>query len=81
MMKTDNYILVRDWYKFDMTNHIVSSEKLRKMILWCTEHFGDAPKWGAYPGAPDAWTRWCCLGSSFKFRDEADYAFFLLRWS
>jgi hypothetical protein len=80
-MKTDSYILIGDWYKFDMVNHIVSSEKLRKMIQWCSEHFGDAPKWGAYPGAPDAWTRWCCTGSSFKFRDEEDYAFFLLRWA
>jgi len=80
-MKNESYILARDWYKFDMVNHIVSSEKLRKMIQWCTEQFGPAPKWGAYPGAPDVWTRWYCSGSSFKFRYEADYAFFLLRWS
>jgi len=80
-MKNESYILARDWYKFDMVNHIVSSEKLRRMIQWCTEPFGPAPKWGAYPGAPDVWTRWYCSGSSFKFRYEADYAFFLLRWS
>lgn len=82
MMKTGNYNFTRNWYEYDLMNHYVEGVSLTQdMLAWCHEHFGPAPKWGAYPGAPDAWSRWYCTGFVFRFRDEQDYAFFLLKWS
>jgi hypothetical protein len=46
------------------------------IIAWCTEHFGPRPK------RPDAWTRWYDIHiDRIRFRDEKDYAWFVLRWS
>ena len=46
------------------------------IIDWCTEQFGPRPK------RPDAWTRWVDEHiDRIKFRDEKDYAWFMLRWS
>jgi hypothetical protein len=46
------------------------------IIAWCTEQFGPRPK------RPDAWTRWVDEHiDRIKFRDEKDYAWFVLRWS
>lgn len=43
---------------------------------WCTEHFGPHPRF------PDAWSRWIHkYESKIHFRDEKDYAWFMLRWS
>ena len=43
---------------------------------WCEEQFGTHPK------NPDAWSRWShSYADTIRFRDEKDYAFFLLRWS
>lgn len=40
-------------------------------ITWCGEQFGDK--------AIDGW--WYVGEGVFKFRDERDYALFLLRWA
>jgi hypothetical protein len=81
-MKTGKYHFSRNWHEFDHQDQRYGlGSDTNKIILWCEQHFGPAPKWGAYPGAPDAWSRWYYTGFNFKFRDEADYAFFLLRWS
>ena len=82
-LKSGRHSFTRDWHVFEHQDEKYDHglRSTREMIIWCTEHFGQAPKWGSYPGAPDAWTRWWCTGHSFKFRDEADYTFFLLRWS
>ena len=46
------------------------------IIAWCTEQFGPRPK------HPDAWTRWVDEHiDRIRFRDEKDYAWFMLRWS
>jgi hypothetical protein len=43
---------------------------------WCEEQFGPHPK------NPDAWSRWShSYADTIRFRDEKDYAFFLLRWA
>jgi hypothetical protein len=43
---------------------------------WCTEQFGPRV------GQPDAWTRWIHkYQGKIHFRDEKDYAWFVLRWS
>lgn len=45
------------------------------VIAWCTEQFGPRPK------RPDAWTRWYDIHiDRIRFRDEKDYAWFVLRW-
>lgn len=42
---------------------------------WCVENFGPEPK------NPDAWSRWYFnVERRFRFRDEQDYAWFVLRW-
>ena len=43
---------------------------------WCTQHFGP------HPLRPDAWSRWFNkYNEKIHFRDEKDYAWFMLRWS
>lgn len=44
-------------------------------LEWCKEMFGAQPK------NPDAWTRWYSSWSTLKFRDEADYMLYQLRWA
>ena len=42
---------------------------------WCVKNFGPEPKY------PDAWSRWYFnVERTFRFRDEKDYVFFMLRW-
>ena len=42
---------------------------------WCMETFGAEPK------NPDAWSRWYFnVNRTFRFRDEQDYMWFVLRW-
>ena len=42
---------------------------------WCVENFGAEPK------NPDAWSRWYLnVERRFRFRDEKDYQWFVLRW-
>ena len=46
---------------------------------WCIENFGPEPKY------PDAWSRWTNrwtnnYNSTFRFRDQKDYNWFILRW-
>lgn len=43
---------------------------------WCVKNFGPEPT------NPDAWSRWYFnVERTFRFRDEKDYVFFMLRWS
>ena len=43
---------------------------------WCSEQFGPHPMY------PDAWSRWYHkYQDRIHFRDEKDYAWFVLRWS
>jgi hypothetical protein len=43
---------------------------------WCVKQFGPEPT------NPDAWSRWYFnVERKFRFRDEKDYVFFMLRWS
>lgn len=44
-------------------------------LEWCKQMFGAQPK------NPDAWTRWYEGWGSLKFRDEADYIMYQLRWA
>ena len=45
-------------------------------FAWCVKQFGPEPKY------TDAWTRWYFnVDRTFRFRDEKDYEWFLLRWS
>jgi len=59
------------WYEADHRY-----EDYEEVIAWCTEHFGPRPRY------PDAWTRWADIHiDKIRFRDEKDYAWFVLRWS
>ena len=44
-------------------------------LAWCEEMFGAQPK------NPDAWSRWYASWGNLKFRDEADYVMYQLRWA
>lgn len=60
------------WYEADLWNSDHSMGEVRK---WCTEQFGRQDR------NPNAWSRWINhLNSTFRFRDEADYEWFVLRW-
>jgi len=60
-----------NWYEADHRY-----DDYNDVIAWCTEHFGPRPRY------PDAWTRWCDIHiDRIRFRDEKDYAWFILRWS
>jgi hypothetical protein len=42
---------------------------------WCVKQFGPEPK------NTDAWSRWYFnVDRTFRFRDEKDYHWFILRW-
>ena len=46
------------------------------VVHWCKEQFGPHPR------NPDAWSRWeHKYENKIHFRDEKDYAWFVLRWS
>jgi hypothetical protein len=65
-------------YKFSRSKwHIADFrwQDQHKVFLWCEEQFGQ------HPHRPDAWSRWkTMLANSIAFRDEKDYAWFVLRW-
>ena len=66
-------------YKFSRSNWYVADFAWihqAEVVEWCTEQFGPHPK------NPDAWSRWCHhYQERIHFRDEKDYAWFMLRWS
>ena len=60
-----------NWYvaEYDNKHHF-------EVLKWCAQQFGP------YPERPDAWSRWVNMYSEkIHFRDEKDYAWFVLRWS
>lgn len=57
------------WYEFEVPYPINSA-----IFDWCEEQFGPEPT------KPDAWSRWSYAWRIIKFRDEKDYAWFMLRW-
>jgi hypothetical protein len=60
------------WYEADLWN---SHHDLSEVRAWCSEHFGPQDR------DPNAWSRWInYMNSTFKFRDERDYNWFVLRW-
>lgn len=60
------------WYVADLWNSDHSMDEVRE---WCVEQFGPQPK------NPDAWSRWINhLNSTFRFSNEADYEWFVLKW-
>lgn len=65
------YKFSRRWY-IHRINHFRGAE----VYKWCEQQFGPHPK------NPDAWCRWYRYSiRQFYFRDEQDYAWFVLRWS
>lgn len=59
------------WYvaDFDWSNEL-------EVFDWCVKQFGP------HPERPDAWSRWeHKYDEQIHFRDEKDYAWFMLRWS
>jgi hypothetical protein len=59
------------WFESDKWGHT----DVQQMRDWCIENFG--PK----DTDPNAWSRWSNnYNSFFRFRDEADYILFTLRW-
>ena len=65
-------------YKFSREWHVATYNYnyYHEVFEWCTQHFGP------HPSAPDAWSRWVHkYEDQIKFRDEKDYAWFVLRWS
>jgi hypothetical protein len=61
------------WYVADLFG---KGYNLSELYEWCEQHFGSHPK------CPDAWSRWTNNRNSlFRFRDEKDYVWFMLRWS
>ena len=60
------------WYVADLWNSDHIMDEVRE---WCVEQFGPRVL------NPDAWTRWINhMNSTFRFRDEADYVLFMLKW-
>ena len=48
----------------------------QEQFVWCMEQFGLPPV------NPDAWCRWYVFENRrYRFRDEKDYIWFMLRWS
>jgi hypothetical protein len=74
----DRINITKSKYKFSRANWYVAEFDDRhyfEVDAWCTEHFGPHPK------NPDAWSRWVHKYSDkIHFRDEKDYAWFVLRW-
>lgn len=65
------YKFSREWYvaEYKWMHH-------DGVIEWCTQQFGP------HPNQPDAWSRWHnAYSDRIHFRDEKDYAWFILRWS
>jgi hypothetical protein len=71
MKPEPKYKFSREWYiaEFDWVH-------TGEVLEWCKQQFGPHPK------NPDAWSRWVNkYGEKIHFRDEKDYAWFMLRWS
>jgi len=66
-------------YKFTRANWYVAEFNIKDytdVVHWCREQFGPHPR------NPDAWSRWeHKYEDKIYFRDEKDYAWFMLRWS
>jgi hypothetical protein len=66
-------------YKFSRSKWYIADFEEKyywEVEAWCTEHFGPQDKF------PGAWSRWQHMyESQIHFRDEKDYAWFVLRWS
>ena len=57
------------WYESKLYKNVDNA------LDWCEQHFGKEPN------HPDAWSRWYFnVDRKFRFRDEKDYEWFLLRW-
>ena len=74
------HIQPKSKYKFSRNNwHWTEINSMAddyyERLSWCEEMFGAQPK------NPDAWTRWYSSWSTLKFRDEADYMLYQLRWA
>ena len=69
----------RSKYKFTRANWYVAESDIKDytdVVHWCREQFGPHPR------NPDAWSRWeHRYENKIHFRDEKDYAWFLLKWS
>ena len=62
-----------NWYIGDLWN---TGHDMNEVRQWCAEQFGPVAK------APDAWSHWQNNNTSFfRFRDERDWLWFVLRWS
>jgi len=58
------------WYEAKLYKNVDDA------LDWCENHFGKQPNY------PDAWSRWYFnVNRTFRFRDEKDYEWFMLRWS
>lgn len=70
--------LPRPKYKFSRAYWYVAEFDDRQYFeveKWCAEQFGPHPRY------PDAWSRWYHkYQDRIHFRDEKDYAWFLLKW-
>jgi hypothetical protein len=61
------------WYVADLFH---TGHTMNEVRDWCTTQFGNQDK------NADAWSRWTNNNNSlFRFRDEKDYVWFVLRWS
>ena len=61
-------------YKFSRTNWYYVTNVSVLNVTWCVEQFGPRIVY------PDAWSRWEYKWGLIKFRDEKDYAWYVLRW-
>ena len=74
----DELTITKSKYKFSRNWYIAEFrwQDQRRVFQWCEEQFGQ------HPGSPDAWSRWKTMPqNAIAFRDEKDYAWFVLRWS
>lgn len=64
------YKFSRKWFYAEF-----NPDDYHSVDAWCSQQFGP------HPARPDAWSRWWHkFEYSILFRDERDYALFLLRW-
>lgn len=71
--KEPRYKFSRKWYEEHLM--FTSYQPIQERLEWCEEMFGPQPQ------NPDAWTRWYTSYTTIRFRDKADYEWYLLRWS
>lgn len=62
---------------FEDMDHRGWSDELKTVNLWCWEAFGKQGETYDHRGVPH---RWYQQNGHFWFRDEADMAWFKLRW-